>query len=180
MNNCCFKFNGQLFDFSGGEEFIEVANYASLPAVGETSKIYVTLDDNKLYRWTGSTYVEVSPNTIPIYLQISCSDLITPLTVGNTKSYFRSPTAFTLTEVRASLVEAQTDGDVIEIDITRDGISLFGKVISIENQQTTSLIGIPPEILISDIRDDDELKINIINIGDGTAKGLIVTLIGTK
>ena len=60
MNNCCFKFNGQLFNFGGGEEFIEVANYAALPATGDTSVIYVTLDDNKLYRWTGSTYVELS------------------------------------------------------------------------------------------------------------------------
>lgn len=64
MDNCCFKFNGQLFNFGGGEEFIEVANYAALPATGSTSVIYVTLDDNKLYRWTGSTYVEVSSNNL--------------------------------------------------------------------------------------------------------------------
>ena len=66
MANCCFKFQGQLFSFSGSgsEEFIEVANYAALPATGSTSVIYVTLDDNKLYRWTGSTYVELSAMTI--------------------------------------------------------------------------------------------------------------------
>ena len=66
MANCCFKFQGQLFSFSGSgsEEFIEVANYAALPATGSTSVIYVTLDDNKLYRWTGSTYVELSGMTI--------------------------------------------------------------------------------------------------------------------
>ncbi len=42
------------------DDVIEVANYAALPATGETDVIYVTLDDNKLYRWTGSTYVELS------------------------------------------------------------------------------------------------------------------------
>lgn len=38
----------------------EYANFASLPATGESSKIYVTLDTNKCYRWSGSAYVEIS------------------------------------------------------------------------------------------------------------------------
>ena len=42
------------------DDVIEVANYAALPAEGEGSKIYVTLDDNKTYRWGGSAYVEIS------------------------------------------------------------------------------------------------------------------------
>jgi len=39
------------------DDVIEVANFAALPATGETSKIYVTLDTNYSYRWSGSTYV---------------------------------------------------------------------------------------------------------------------------
>lgn len=42
------------------DDVIEAANYAALPAEGETGKIYVTLDDNKTYRWSGSAYVEIS------------------------------------------------------------------------------------------------------------------------
>lgn len=42
------------------DDVIEVANYAALPATGEAGKIYVTLDDNKTYRWGGTAYVEVS------------------------------------------------------------------------------------------------------------------------
>jgi len=60
MSNCCFQYNGSLFSIDGGEEFIEVANFAALPVTGSTSVMYVTLDTNKLYRWTGSVYVEVS------------------------------------------------------------------------------------------------------------------------
>jgi hypothetical protein len=41
------------------DDVIEVANYAALPATGETGKIYVTLDTNKIYRWSGSAYVEI-------------------------------------------------------------------------------------------------------------------------
>lgn len=42
------------------DDVIEVANYAALPATGESGKIYVTLDTNKTYRWGGTTYVEIS------------------------------------------------------------------------------------------------------------------------
>lgn len=42
------------------DDVIEVADYASLPLTGETGKIYVTLDDNLTYRWSGTVYVEIS------------------------------------------------------------------------------------------------------------------------
>ena len=80
MGNCCFGFNSRLFNFGGGEEFVEVANYATLPATGDTSVIYVTLDDNKLYRWTGSTYVELSPQSIvPNVQTVTSSATVTPV-----------------------------------------------------------------------------------------------------
>lgn len=42
------------------DDVVEAANFAGLPATGETGKIYVTLDDNKTYRWGGSAYVGLS------------------------------------------------------------------------------------------------------------------------
>jgi hypothetical protein len=44
------------------DDVLEAANVAALPATGETGKIYITLDTNKIYRWTGSVYVEISPS----------------------------------------------------------------------------------------------------------------------
>jgi microcystin-dependent protein len=43
------------------DDVLEHANLAAFPTPGEQSKIYVALDTNKIYRWTGSVYVEVSP-----------------------------------------------------------------------------------------------------------------------
>jgi|688.fasta_scaffold95661_5 hypothetical protein len=60
-----FEYKGKLFDFGGGEEFVEVANFGALPVTGDSGVIYVTLDTNKLYRWSGTTYVEISPMEIP-------------------------------------------------------------------------------------------------------------------
>ena len=42
------------------DDVVEAANFAALPETGEAGKIYVTLDTNKTYRWSGSAYVEIS------------------------------------------------------------------------------------------------------------------------
>lgn len=45
------------------DDVIEVANFAALPAMGEIGKIYVTLNNNKIYRWSGSVYIEIAANS---------------------------------------------------------------------------------------------------------------------
>ncbi|MBO7735092.1 MAG: hypothetical protein J6S67_21190 [Methanobrevibacter sp.] len=42
------------------DDVLEYADTSSFPATGETGKIYVAKDTNKSYRWSGSTYVELS------------------------------------------------------------------------------------------------------------------------
>lgn len=42
------------------DDVLEYENKASLPAKGETGKIYVSKDTNITYRWSGSAYVEIS------------------------------------------------------------------------------------------------------------------------
>jgi hypothetical protein len=46
------------------DDVLEFADLASLPAEGETGKIYVALDTNKVYRWSGSTYIEISSSEV--------------------------------------------------------------------------------------------------------------------
>lgn len=52
------------------DDVVEYANLATFPAIGEASKIYVTLDSNLTYRWTGTAYVQISASTA-IWGQIS-------------------------------------------------------------------------------------------------------------
>ncbi len=42
------------------DDVLEFADEASFPVTGETAKIYVALDVNLTYRWSGSAYVEIS------------------------------------------------------------------------------------------------------------------------
>lgn len=45
------------------DDIIEVNDYASLPPTGETGKIYITIDNNNQYRWSGSSYIALSQPT---------------------------------------------------------------------------------------------------------------------
>lgn len=41
------------------DDVVEADDFASLPGTGESGKLYVTLDDGKVYRWSGSAYAEI-------------------------------------------------------------------------------------------------------------------------
>lgn len=42
------------------DDVLEYASYSAFPITGETGKIYVSLDNNRTYRWGGTSYVEIS------------------------------------------------------------------------------------------------------------------------
>lgn len=44
------------------DDVVDYANLAAFPVTGETGKIYIALDTNLTYRWSGSVYVEISPS----------------------------------------------------------------------------------------------------------------------
>jgi hypothetical protein len=46
------------------DDVLEFANLATFPATGESGKIYVALDSNKTYRWSGTVYVEISASPV--------------------------------------------------------------------------------------------------------------------
>lgn len=44
------------------DDVVDYANLSSFPITGESGKIYIALDTNLTYRWSGSVYVEISPS----------------------------------------------------------------------------------------------------------------------
>jgi hypothetical protein len=46
------------------DDVIEAASLAGFPGTGETGKIYVALDTNKVYRWSGSAYVYITSGAV--------------------------------------------------------------------------------------------------------------------
>jgi hypothetical protein len=46
------------------DDVLEFADLAAFPEVGETGKIYAAIDTRKIYRWSGSVYIEISPSEV--------------------------------------------------------------------------------------------------------------------
>lgn len=114
----------------------------------------------------------------PVVIQMSCSDLTSNLTAGTSRAYVRAPRAFTLSEVRASLLEESSSGPV-RVDVSVNGVSILYPLITIDQGEKTSLTAATPPFIENDvIEDDDEITIDIVSPGT-TAKGLIVTLKGS-
>jgi hypothetical protein len=109
----------------------------------------------------------------------ACSDETTALTTGTGKLTFRLPYDFTLSEVRASLTTAQSSGSIFTVDINQNGTSILGTKLTIDNGEKTSVTAATAATIVtSNLTNDAEMTIDIDQIGDGTAKGLKVTLIG--
>jgi len=99
------------------DDVIEVANFAALPGTGEAGKIYITLDDNKTYRWSGSAYVNITASP-------GSTDSITE---GSTNLYF------TEGRVRSTLLDG--------LNITVGGVisstdSVLGSLGKLQKQTT--------------------------------------------
>lgn len=114
---------------------------------------------------------------------VPASDETSALTVGNAKVTFRAPYAFTLTGVRGSLNVAQTSGSLVTVDIKRWNGSSFVTILSTlltfdNGERTTVTAATAPVLSYTNIVDDEELRIDVTQVGDGTAKGLKITLLG--
>ncbi|CAB4122433.1 hypothetical protein UFOVP35_17 [uncultured Caudovirales phage] len=90
------------------DDVLEYTNLAAFPATGETGKIYVTLDTNKTYRWSGSAYVEISASP-------GSTDAVTE---GSTNLYFTSARANT------AIAAASLSGDKVTTGTV--GVSVGG------------------------------------------------------
>lgn len=112
-------------------------------------------------------------------IQVACSDETTALTTG-TKVTFRMPYAMTVTAVRASLTTTQASGNIFTVDIHDSGTTILSTKITIDNGEETSTTAVtPPVISDTALADDAEITIDIDQIGNGTAAGLKVSIIGT-
>ena len=162
------------FDASKNVKSLSTATYPSLTELayvkGITSSVQTQLD------------AKVLKTSVPVIIQLAVSDETTALTTGAGKVTFRMPHAMTLTGVRASLTTAQASGTIFTIDVNQNGSTIFiSNWLTIDNTEKTSVTAVDPCIInTTNLTDDAEITIDIDQIGNGTAKGLKITLIGTR
>lgn len=160
--------------FASALQFTQVEPAAAVAWSGDAYALAALLSSDFFFQSTGTM-------TLPIEIQAAASDETTALTTGTAKVTFRLPVAFTLTGVRASLTTAQASGSIFTVDINQNGSSVLGTKLTIDNTEKTSVTAATPAtITTSALTDDAEITIDIDQIGNGTAKGLKITLIGTR
>ena len=114
-------------------------------------------------------------------LMLTVGDETTDLVADVSVYTFRMPYDMTLTKVKASVSTAPT-GTAIEVDVNKAGSSIFSTILSIDiSEKTTATASTPAVISDSNLSDDDEMSIDIDQIGStAPGTGLKVYLIGTK
>jgi hypothetical protein len=93
------------------DDVLEYANLAAFPATGESGKIYVALDTNKCYRWSGSAYVYITSGAVD---SVNGETGVVTLDAGDI--FMVSSPA---TSIESKLVDLQN-----EIDATQTGAGL--------------------------------------------------------
>lgn len=115
----------------------------------------------------------------PVRIQFAASDLTTAISTGTNKITIPLPYAFTLTEVRGFLNTVQTSGSIFTVDINLEGVSILSTKLTIDNNEHSSKTAATPAVISnSTMTDDGMISVDIDQIGNSTAKGLIITLIG--
>lgn len=112
-------------------------------------------------------------------MAIALGDEETPLAAAVGVVSFHAPVGFTLTDVVAGLTTAQTSGTVVTFDINEGGVSILSTKITIDNTEDVSTTAATPPVLSDTvIAAGAKLTIDIDQIGDGTAVGGKIYLVG--
>lgn len=90
------------------DDTLEYANLAAFPGTGASGVMYIAADTNKVYRWTGSVYVEISASP-------GTTDAVTE---GVTNLYFTNARADTRADGRITALVGNTDTDLAALYVT--------------------------------------------------------------
>lgn len=141
---------------------------------------------NEITRWTDNALRKLFAGLWQAQEQswiVVCSDETTALAAGTAKVTFRMPWSLRLTNLRASLSTAQASGNIFTIDVNASGTSVISTKITIDNTEETSVTAATPFVFASTdttVDADEEITIDIDQIGNGSAKGLKVTFYGVR
>lgn len=91
------------------DDVLEYANLAAFPASGEAGKIYVALDTNKTYRWSGSAYVQITSGAVD---SVNGETGLVVLDAGDINMVSAPGTT-----VESKLVSLQNEVDAVEGDV---------------------------------------------------------------
>lgn len=169
----CARATGALSVSTGTTNWNKPTQYARVYKLTTSSTAVTGVEDHR----AGPGGVH-GPN--PFLVWVAVSDESTALTTGTAKLTFRMPFAFReLLEVLGSLTTAQSSGSTLTIDVNEGGASILSTKLTFDNgERTTTTAATPAVISDAAIAFDAEMTVDIDTVGDGTAAGLKLCLVG--
>ena len=170
----------QLPDFVN--DVIEVANYAALPDPGSSGVIYITLDNNKLFRWNGSTYTEIASGVTNLSYTPGISngvvnsdtgtDATIPLADATNAGLFSAAEKSKLEGLNAQNLQEVTDEGAITTNaITVDSVNYYSLIepqdIGTENKITGSYAFLGGDGIVGLSNGTSESEIKNTNVTHG-------------
>ena len=134
------------------DDVVEYSDYGAFPITGQSSKIYIDRYDNKTYRWSGTTYVEISPSiaigtTAATAFRGDYGELAYNHSVANKGSAFNLGLYKITTngEGHVTVAETVTKSDITALGIPGDDTCRTVQVNGVDyitlNTETLNLIG---------------------------------------
>jgi len=111
------------------DDVLEYADLAAFPATGESGKIYVALDTNKQYRWSGSTYIQITSGAVD---SVNGETGIVVLTAGDIQMDSEA------LSVETKLINLQGEVDAVEGDVS-NLVTLSG--VAVDSTELGSFTG---------------------------------------
>lgn len=151
------------------DDVVEAANFAALPGTGENGKIYITTDDNKVFRWSGSAYVEIvaSPGS---------TDAVPE---GESNKYF------TAARVLATVLTGIGFGTVTAVLATDTILQAFGKLqaqlnglASIFQAKENQSLSTGDNVSFANVEVTGTFKAGRANLGTGLPDGFYGNAVG--
>ncbi|MFD4294124.1 hypothetical protein ACFWQG_12980 [Rhodococcus sp. NPDC058532] len=182
------------------DDVLEFATVTALPATGEAGKIYTTLDTNRIYRWSGSAYVEIaaspgSTDAVPegtlnrYYTDVRAraamvgstpfdvgfvhtGDAARKVGLGGNAAGIRIPRSVTFSSLLVEFATPDASGTSTVV-VKRNGTAVAGTSVSITGGNTSGGASGPWTFAAL-----DQLTVEITAVGGTPGKGCVVNLTG--
>lgn len=140
------------------DDVIEVANFAALPVTGETGKIYVTLDTNETFRWSGTVYVEIATGDVASVNSMTGNVILDADDISDAATTNKFATAAEKTKLGFITVTQAVDLDTIESDLS-------GHIANTSNPHSVT----KTQVGLGNVTDDAQLKAADLDIDGALA-----------
>lgn len=155
-----------------------VISAAALALDDLTDVVITSAATKQIIEHNGSNWINIYPK---YDMEFAASDETTAITTGTGKTEKQVMRVFTVSEIVITLTTAQASGSIFTVDINVGGSSILSTKLTIDNTEKTSRTAATAAVISSaDVPVNSVITVDVDQVGDGTAKGLKVYILGRE